>query len=68
MNNWDRAEAAQAAINAFVAVSGPTDEEDVLKDLLADLMHWAVRYERDFDAALASAQGHFEYELEEEAA
>jgi hypothetical protein len=60
MNN-DRASWAGIAIKAFIAETG-TDEEDVLTDLLADLMHWADRNNYDMDAALERARGHYEAE------
>lgn len=40
------------------------EPEDVLADLLADLIHWANKTGKDFDAELARAQG---YVCDEEA-
>jgi hypothetical protein len=54
--NW-----AAGAVQTFQAITG-TDEEDVLSDLLADLMHWSDRNHYDFEAALLRARGHYHAE------
>jgi hypothetical protein len=59
--NDNRAAWAGVAIAAFQEVTG-TDDEDVLGDLLADLMHWADRDQYDFDAALTRGRAHYEEE------
>ena len=56
--NKFRTAAALAATAAYIAAK-PTDPEDVLTDLLADLMHHAQHTGQDFDAALRKAKGHF---------
>jgi hypothetical protein len=56
--NDSRAEWAGKAITAFQRETG-TDDEDVLGDLIADLMHWSDRTNYDFEAALFRAQGHY---------
>jgi hypothetical protein len=59
--NDSRAEWAGKAIAAFKLETG-ADDEDVLGDLLADLMHWSDRNNYDFQKALSRAQGHYEAE------
>ena len=59
--NDSRAEWAGKAIAAFQLETG-TDDEDVLGDLIADLMHWADRNNYDFEAALFRAQGNYRTE------
>jgi hypothetical protein len=59
--NDSRAEWAGKAITAFQRET-TTDDEDVLGDLIADLMHWADRNNYDFEAALFRAQGHYRAE------
>ncbi len=43
-------------------IGGGEDERTNLADMLADWMHWAKENEVDFDAALSSAQMHYEHE------
>lgn len=62
-----RASRAARAVTAFQDVTG-TDDEDVLCDLLADLMHWADRNDYDFDAALTRGRDHYEAETTGECA
>ena len=64
--NDDRAAWAQEAISAFQKAVR-TDDQDALKDLLCDLMHWAPRHGDDFDACLRAARSCFEEEVIEEA-
>ena len=64
--NDDRADWAQAAINAFQAVTR-TDDEDAVPDLIADLLHLAVRQGLDPQLMLDRAQSNFEAERAEEA-
>jgi hypothetical protein len=65
--NDNRAQWAGEAVDAFIVATG-TDEEHVLGDLLADLMHWSDRNNYDFDAALDRARAHYEAETSGEAA
>lgn len=57
--NDDRAEWAQAALDAFADVTDMDiaceDGETVLGDLLTDLMHWCDRNGVDFQKKLAGA-------------
>lgn len=59
--NNDRAVWAESAVIAFEATTG-VDSEDALSDLLADLMHWAYRNDRDFAEELAGAYSNYEAE------
>lgn len=59
--NDSRAEWAALAIAAFVLKTG-SDEEDVVSDLLADLMHWCDRHDISFEDELARARFHYEAE------
>ncbi|GAA4422381.1 hypothetical protein [Bremerella cremea] len=59
--NEDRANWAEYAVVAFQSVTG-VDDLNALIDLLADLMHWADRNDRDFEAAYAMARKHYEAE------
>lgn len=61
--NADRAQWADAAIEAFIAETG-TEEEDALADLLGDLMHWCDRHDGagSFDHALARARNYYQEE------
>jgi hypothetical protein len=59
--NDKRAAWASLAVRAFQVATG-TDDEDVLGDLLADLMHWADRHDYDFDAAFDRGRLHYEAE------
>ena len=56
-----RASWAAEAVKAFQETTG-TYDEDALCDLLADLMHWADRYDYDFAAALIHARDHYQAE------
>lgn len=65
-----RAESVYCAYRNLVGPSG--DDEEVMTDLLADLMHfWETlklncEVELDFDDILASAEMHYEAETNEE--
>jgi hypothetical protein len=65
--NRKRAKWAAEAVAAFRNATG-VDDEDVLCDLLADLMHWSDRAGYDFDLALCRAQDHYRAEASGEAA
>ena len=56
--NDSRALWADAAIRTFRHETG-TDLEDSLGDLLCDLMHWADRYDFDFEDMLNRAGDHY---------
>lgn len=59
--NHNRARWAGVAVAAFQRETR-TDDEDVLSDLIADLMHWADRRNYDFEAALLRGRYHYEAE------
>lgn len=63
--NARRAGHATVALAAYALETG-SDDETMLTDLLADLMHWARANGRDFDVAMEQAEGHYAYELEED--
>lgn len=68
VNNSARAEWAQQALDVFTSATR-VDDEDALKDLLCDLMHWADRNPEDcesFEAALRMARVNYEAEKKEE--
>lgn len=62
--NDDRAKWAEKALGAFQKETN-CDDEDVLGDLLADLMHWADRNQQDFQAAMDRAYGYYAEETKE---
>lgn len=43
MTNEDRADRAQAALDAYIEYTGDTPDESHFRDLLSDLMHLADR-------------------------
>jgi hypothetical protein len=59
---------AVLALYSSLVNGGGSDAQENLTDLLADLMHWAAATQEDeedrvdFDAALSSAQLHFDFE------
>ena len=59
--NKDRAAWAGKALATFQHTTR-TDDGDVLKDLLCDLMHWADQNGQEFDVALDAAQYHYRAE------
>jgi hypothetical protein len=61
--NDDRAEWAQAAIDAFVSVCR-TDPEDALSDLLSDMGHWCDRNGTTMAAEIARASSHYNDETD----
>jgi len=63
--NYTRAEWANQALNAFQEAVA-TDDEDVVCDLLADMMHWCDLNGKDFDAELSRGRMHYEAEFEED--
>lgn len=66
--NTDRAMWAQAAVTTFAEItrmdSAGEDDETIMADLLADLMHLAESKDIDWAATLERATGHYEYEKE----
>lgn len=65
MDNEKRIYAAEAAIAAHATLKDPGASEQSLADLLADLMHFADRYEIDFDFALLNARVNYDVECSE---
>lgn len=70
--NDDRAEWAQHALDQFAQLTGMDEgggneeDETVLGDLLADLMHWCDRHGVDFEAKLAGARANYAEETANE--
>lgn len=69
VTNDDRAEWAQAALEAFrdACHMGEEEGEIVLQDLLTDLCHWADREGVDWPAALARGMSNYQEEKEDDA-
>lgn len=65
VNNEDRAEVAHRCIMYFEQQSGD-DRDNSLRDLLANLMHWADEQGEDFDDALRVARMNYAAEVHEE--
>lgn len=61
-SNDDRADRAQAAINAFCDHTGDQPDESHFRDLLCDMMHLAQRDGLDFADQLRCAVSNFEEE------
>lgn len=59
--NEQRAGWADEAIRKFQRETS-TDDDCLLADLLADIMHWCDRKNYDFEAALNSAREHYKEE------
>ena len=55
------------AVVAEMAMSTLNDQENVVVDLLANIMHYCDQRGEDFKASLKTASMHFEQEKEEEA-
>lgn len=78
ITNWDRADYARSALDAYAeqtrATEGAVGDEDseefveVFSDLLGDLHHLARRAGADFNELLASGYHHFQHEVAEETA
>lgn len=66
MTNSQRAEQAHRCVMYFEQQTR-SDRENSLKDLLANLMHWADQHGQDFEDALRVARMHYEAEVQEEA-
>jgi hypothetical protein len=67
--NLERATHAQAACDEYGSLVGMTlveDRESLLGDLLADMLHLAVRLNIDPDRVVRLGQMHFTEEQEEE--
>jgi len=63
--NYTRAEWAGAALAAF-QTTVQTDDEDVVCDLLADMMHWCDLNGKNFKAELRRGTMHYKSEVEED--
>lgn len=64
VDNNTRAEWADKGVRAFQNTV-KTDDESVLGDFIADLMHWADKNNYDFEAALDRGRSHYEEEIRE---
>lgn len=68
--NNDRGEWADRALRTFAEVTGMDmageDDETILGDLLADLMHWCDRNAVDFDDMLERARMNYAEETRDE--
>lgn len=64
MDNHDRADRAQMALDAYIDTDKPAPEH--FRDMLCDLMHLAAREGLDFDRELALARACRAEELAEE--
>jgi hypothetical protein len=62
--NDERAGCAGEALRQFELVTGAFDQ-DVLRDLLCNLIHWCDRNPFDFEAALSRARMHYAVETGE---
>lgn len=63
--NWkvrERSDTIESFLRELYNPRSGGDDETLLVDVLADLMHFAYRHRLDFDAALASAYNHAEVE------
>ncbi|WP_306017580.1 hypothetical protein [Oceanicaulis sp. MMSF_3324] len=71
MNNQDRAERANAALNAYCAHVGDQrsafGERELLGDMLGDLMHYAQSVGVPFDEVMKTGEMTFITECDEEA-
>jgi hypothetical protein len=63
--NKNRARRAQYSLDAYIDIC-PTDDCNVLCDLLTDLMHYADMANDNFEKELDRAQMHYNAELIEE--
>jgi hypothetical protein len=63
--NTERSLWAWKALLAYMEYS-KTDDDHLLCDLLADLMHWATITKRDFNQSLKQARSHHATEIREE--
>ena len=59
--NEDRSQTALDALRTLVTSTG-ADTEDALSDLLCNLMHFADRYDFDFESELGRAEMHYRAE------
>ena len=55
---------AENILTEFKRQSGG-DEDSILSDLLADLMHWCKVFDRNFDRELSRARNHFVQEIDD---
>jgi hypothetical protein len=69
LTNLERANNAQAACDLYGSLTGMTvteDRESLLGDLVADILHLAVRLNIEPDRVVRLGQMHFTEEQEEE--
>jgi hypothetical protein len=64
--NADRAARGAFLVNAYIDELGG-DGQNALRDMLADLMHYASANGLDFEDEARIARGHFDAEVREEA-
>lgn len=61
VTNHSRARAARYALGAFIQEK-PTDEQDAVRDLIADLGHYCDEEGLDYTTELAAAERHWRAE------
>lgn len=60
--NEERAARAEAALELYCRITGDSEDDTMLADLLTDLRHWAARDGHDFDNANFISEIHFNHE------
>lgn len=60
--NEDRAAHAEAALELYCRITGDSEDDTMLVDLLTDLRHWAARNGHNFDDANFISEIHFNNE------
>lgn len=60
--NQDRAERAYRTLLVYQQLSGTSEHESAVIDLLTDLRHLAAEYAIDIEAAVRISAGHFDAE------
>ena len=65
MKNEDRAEYGRAAVDAGTPDRDCNDDSTNTTDTLANIMHWCKEEKIDFSRCMASAQMHYQAEIEE---
>lgn len=60
--NEERAARADAALELYCRLTGSSEDDTRLVDLLTDLRHWAARNWHDFDNANFLSEIHFNHE------
>lgn len=61
--NQDRANRAYRTLLVYQQITGTSDHESAVIDLLTDLRHLAAEYAIGFDDAVRISAGHFEAEV-----